>query len=363
MVKYTCKKCRQIFKRKAEYVQHNQRQSNSPCVIFILEHDDAVTKVKNANINHYEIVIAKPILKWVGGKTQILDKLIPEFPTQMVNYHEIFVGAGSVLFAVLAYRNAGILTISNNVYAYDANEPLIYVFKNIQSNHDELYDEIQLLISNYGVCTEFNIDPTMNINRNNQTEVESMLSKENYYYWARMKYNNLSPIDKQTVQGSALFIFLNKTCFRGLFRVGPNGFNVPYGNYKSPEIINKEHLDQIHDLIQGVIFMVADFTVSMNLIGAGDYAYLDPPYVQESSTSFVSYTVNGFEQKQHNELFDLCNKLTSEHKSIMISNADVDIIREQLSDEKYTITSIECKRKINSKKPESKAKEVIITNY
>jgi DNA adenine methylase len=356
MVRYACKKCGCKFKNKTDYTQHIV----TPCVIFMIEEEDNehVTSVPASEAP----TIPKPILKWVGGKTQILNKLIPQFPTNIQNYHEIFVGAGSVLFAVLAYRNAGIITISDNVCAYDVNEPLIHVFKNIQSNHDQLYDAIQELIVEFNTCVETKIDPY--INKNTQTKTEAMISRENYYYWSRARYNNLSRLDKQSVLGSALFIFLNKTCFRGIFRMGPNGFNVPYGNNKNPEIINRVHLDQIHELIQGVLFTTCDFTVSMNQIGLNDYAYLDPPYVQENSTSFVGYTENGFNQEQHNELFELCNKLTSENKQFMMSNADVDIVRDAFSNnDVYTINSIECKRSIHSKKPESKAKEVIIKNY
>ena len=86
-----------------------------------------------------------------------------------------------------------------------------------------------------------------------------------------------------------MFIFLNKTCFRGVFRIGPNGFNVPYGHYVNPEIINKEHLFEIHSLIQNVIFQVADFNVSLANIQSNDFIYLDPPYVPEKKNSFVLF--------------------------------------------------------------------------
>ena len=194
--------------------------------------------------------IIKPIIKWVGGKTQILDKLISKFPVEMNNYHEIFLGGGSVLLALLSYQREGYIKINKNIYAYDLNEPLIYVYKNIQNSHDKLYEDIQKIINNFNSCKENDI-----INRNPVNIIEAKNNKENYYYWITKLYNKLSILDKKSTIGSAMFIFLNKTCFRGLFRIGPNGFNVPYGHYKNPQIIDKDHLDKIHSLIQNVIMI------------------------------------------------------------------------------------------------------------
>ena len=163
--------------------------------------------------------------------------------------------------------------------------------------------------------------------------------------------------------GSAMFIFLNKTCFRGVFRVGPRGFNVPYGHYDNPEIINKEHLDEIHNLIQNVVFTCCDFSTSLNNIQNGDYTYLDPPYAPENEKSFVGYTENGFNLDNHINLFKMVNDLTMNNKKIMMSNADVQLVCDNFDERMYNVVSIFCKRAINSKKPQSKAKEVIIKNY
>ena len=160
-----------------------------------------------------------------------------------------------------------------------------------------------------------------------------------------------------------MFIFLNKTCFRGVFRVGPRGFNVPYGHNINPEIINKEHLNEIHDLIQGVIFECCDFNTSLTNVESNDFVYLDPPYAQETDTSFVGYTENGFGIEKHRQLFGLIHCLTETNKKIMLSNADVNLVRENFTNIKYNTLSILCKRSINSKNPDAKAKEVIIKNY
>jgi DNA adenine methylase len=385
MGKYSCEKCGKEFNQKSHYTTHSNKKN--PCIIeskieemithavkekllelkksspndlisnIIIDYTNKLVK----EVSTTKIYIPKPILKWVGGKTQILDKLISDFPIEINNYREIFLGGGSVLLTLLCYVKSGIIKIHNNIYAYDLNEPLIYVYKNIQTHHNELYNMLQTII------TEFNECGTGTINRTPTNIEEAKIAKENYYYWIRSEYNKLCLNDKKSILGSAMFIFLNKTCFRGVFRVGPNGFNVPYGHYKNPEIINKEHLEEIADLIQNVIFECCDFTTSLTRIEPNDFVYLDPPYAPETSNSFVGYTENGFNIENHNNLFKLIHNLTDTNKKIMLSNADVDLVRENFcncaKNEKYSTLSILCKRSINSKNPDAKAKEVIIKNY
>jgi DNA adenine methylase len=299
-----------------------------------------------------KVSCTKPLLKWVGGKTQIMDKLISEFPPEINNYREIFLGGGSVLLTVLESIKKGNLKVNGEVFAYDLNEALVYLYKNIQSNHHEFYNEIQNLIKTFHLCGDGEII------RKPKNITEAMQSKENYYYFIRNEYNKL--MDKKTVSSSSMFLFLNKTCFRGVYRVGPNGFNVPYGHYKNPEIINKKHLEEIHLLIQPVHFKCCDFKDSLNEVEKDDYVYLDPPYAPEKETSFVGYTENGFNLENHTILFQLIHKLTEKGNKIMMSNADVKLVRDNFKNEKYIIKSLLCKRSINSKNPEAKAKEVII---
>jgi len=384
MVKYSCEKCGKAFNQKSHYTTHVSKKN--PCVfdskikelidVAIKEKIVEITKTKSneietlyennniiydnklvKDVNNKKINIPKPILKWVGGKSQILDKLIIEFPININNYREIFLGGGSVLLTLLSYVKHGIIKIHGNIYAYDLNEPLIYLYKNIQSKHNELYNQIQKLITDFNSCG-YGV-----INRTPENIEEAKIAKENYYYWIRSEYNRLSFTDKKTPKGSAMFIFLNKTCFRGVFRIGPKGFNVPYGHYNNPEIINQEHLNEIHELIQNVIFECCDFNTSLNSIQPNDYSYLDPPYAPETDTSFVGYTENGFNIDNHNNLFNIIHKLTETNKKIMLSNSDVSLVRDNFKSEKYNITSILCKRAINSKNPEAKTKEVIIKNY
>ena len=333
---HRCETCGKEFTQKSRYTAHMNKKI--PCV--------AISQSDK---------IPKPILKWVGGKTQILDKLLPEFPTEINNYHEIFLGGGSVLFTLLSYVKNGLITIHNHIYAYDLNEPLIYMYKNIQSCHNDVYTEMQRLM------TEFHSCGNGGVNRAPKTLEEATQSTENYYYWTRTQYNQLN--DKKTPLASAMFIFLNKTCFRGVFRMGPHGFNVPYGHYNNPEILNKDHLDKIHELIQPVIFECQDFNTSLANVQSNDYVYLDPPYAPETNTSFVGYNENGFSMENHLKLFKWIHKLTENHTKMMMSNADVLLIRNNFETARYQIASILCKRSINSKHPEAKAREVIIKNY
>jgi DNA adenine methylase len=381
MGKYNCEKCGKEFNQKSHYTTHTNKKN--PCVVEskIKEMIDNAVKEKLIEIkktlpsnltDNIEIVydnklvkdvpskkiyIPKPILKWVGGKTQIIDKLITDFPVEINNYREAFLGGGSVLLTLLSYVKSGIIKIQGNIYAYDLNEPLIYIYKNIQTHHKELYDILQTIIKDFNECGNGEI------NRKPANIAEAKIAKENYYYWIRSEYNKLCLNDKKSTLGSAMFIFLNKTCFRGVFRVGPKGFNVPYGHYNNPEIINKEHLEEIHNLIQNVVFECCDFNTSLTIVEPNDFVYLDPPYAPETDTSFVGYTENGFNIENHNNLFKLIHILTDANKKIMLSNADVNLVRENFTNEKYSTLSILCKRSINSKNPDAKAKEVVIKNY
>jgi DNA adenine methylase len=337
---------------------------------------ELVKNIENLNTIRKKLNITKPIIKWVGGKTQIIDKILDEYPINIQNYHEIFLGGGSVLLALLSYKKEGHIKINGTINAYDINETLISLYKNIQSNHNELYTTLKTIIDEFNTCIE---NEESVLNRKPKTLEEAKHKPENYYYWSRIKYNKLSNVDKNGIQGTALFIFLNKTCFRGVYRMGPNGFNVPYGNYSQPEIINKEHLQEVHDLIQGVIFTHCDFSIPLQKMiddvfttttstisttsSNNDLIYLDPPYAPENSKSFVGYNKDGFNLEQHKKLFGLCNELKTKKKKFIMSNADVELLKEHFSSEIYNIQSIIVKRSINSKKPNAKAKEIIINSF
>jgi len=297
-----------------------------------------------------EYKIQKPFLKWIGGKTQIIGDIISKIPKDINNYHELFLGGGSVLLAVLSLQRQNKIVIKNKICAYDINEVLINVYKHIQTNKDELYKIITLYVTEYDSI----IGTTINRKPNNIDEAKT--SKESYYYWIRSKYNK---IDKNTIECSALFMFINKTCFRGMYREGPNGYNVPYGHYKkTPTIISRIDLDYISDLIKDVEFNHGSFEDSIKLVKEGDFVYLDPPYAPENANSFVGYVLDGFSLEMHKLLFSEIKKL-GKIKFVM-SNAKVDLVTENCKE--YECEDIIARRAINSKKPGSTAMEVIIYN-
>jgi len=300
--------------------------------------------------------IPRPLLKWVGGKGQIIDKLIKQIPKKMNNYHEIFVGGGSFLIMVLWAKEKEYITIDGDIHIYDLNNALIETYKNIKNNKDKLFKKIKQIESEFNSC-EIEGD----VKRKPVNKEDGLSSKESYYYWIRKEYNDLK--DKSTIESSAYFIFLNKTGFRGMYREGPNGYNIPYGNYKNPKIIDKDELYYISDLIKDVNFHISDFSKSLeNVKGEDNFIYFDPPYAPENDKSFVGYTKDGFDIKQHELLFNLTKKI-SEKNMIMMSNANVKLIRDNLSPDYYKYEVVCCRRAINSKNPGAKTEEVIITNY
>lgn len=288
----------------------------------------------------------KPFLKWVGGKTQIIHQVLDKFPNEINNYHEIFIGGGSVLLALLSKQMRNEISIHGKIYAYDYNASLINIFKDIRDNKDIFYSELYTLFKKYDSIKEHKGTHTPN------TLEEAEGAKESFYYWIRKQYNQ----SEECVKKSAMFMFMNKTCFRGLYRSGPNGFNVPYGNYKTtPGMLKKEELDYISRLLEKVEFIQADFRDSLKHVENGDFIYLDPPYAPETNNSFVSYNNTGFSQETHEELFDLIKTLPCK---FLLSNSHVPLILEKFKD--YNIESIKVRRSINSKKPNATSKEVLI---
>jgi DNA adenine methylase len=366
MVNYSCEKCGKEFSQKGHYTKHLNKKN--PCVVESKVKDmlDKVVEEKLNELNKKNLIvenqkvnndikmtqykIQKPLLKWVGGKTQIINDIISKIPNEINNYHEIFLGGGSVLFAILSLQKQNKILIKNKIYAYDINSDLINVYKNIQNNKEELYKLIILYIKEYD-----SIKGTI-INRKPTSIDQAKTSKESYYYWIRNKYNN---IDKNSIECSALFIFINKTCFRGMYREGPNGFNVPYGHYKNtPTIISESDLNYISNLIKDVEFKNCSFTESIKNVNHGDFVYLDPPYAPEKCNSFVGYVSDGFDLETHKLLFNEIKKL--ENIKFVMSNANVELVTDNFKE--YNCHNIIARRAINANKPGSTTTEVIIYN-
>lgn len=289
----------------------------------------------------------KPFLKWVGGKTQLISEIKARIPTTIQTYHEPFLGGGSVLLALLSDRAEGKRTI-DVVKASDVNAALIQLYTMVQTNVEALIIELQKLVDAFNKLKGDNID-------RKPASLDDVTSPESFYYWTRAEYN------KQTasaVKLSAMFLFLNKTCFRGVYREGPSGFNVPFGHYKNPGVFDADHLRAVSVLLDGVIFTCQPFSASLDDVKADDFLYMDPPYVPLNATSFVGYTTDGFDIDDHRTLFAKCKTVSC---NFLLSNSDVVLVTDEFP-APYKIDRVSCRRAIHSKTPNARVNEVLITN-
>lgn len=268
-----------------------------------------------------------PCIKWAGGKTQLLDEIITRLPKNYNNYYEPFIGGASVLFAIQP----------SNATINDYNPQLINLYTQIRDNVDDVIS----LLSDYG-----SVDCT-----------------QERYYDFRNKYNEKISQNLTDNEAAALFIFLNKHCFNGLYRVNSKGlFNVPWNNRKDGKSCDPDNLKAISTYLKTVRMSCSDFEVFCDDIQPGDFVYFDSPYVPESVTAdFTSYTSDGFGYEDHVRLASLYKKLSDKGAYLMLSNNDVDLVRKLY--EGFNIESIDVKRMINRNANKRTGKEVIITNY
>lgn len=294
----------------------------------------------------------KPILKWVGGKSQILGDVLGRIPREMQDYYEPFVGGGSVLLGVLGERATGRVVIRGTVYVSDLNANLVNLYQVVQQNPEGLIAELAVLTGEYAGIEQ------LKGGRAPTGRAEALESKESYYYWVRGRFNELRGEERVGARAAAMLVFLNKTCFRGLYREGPRGFNVPFGNYKTPGVYDAESIRAVSRAFQGVVFRCCDFGEALGGVGEGDFVYLDPPYVPETATSFVGYNADGFRAEDHERLFELCRGFRERGAQYLLSNADVPLVREAFRE--YVVETVECKRSINSKNPGATTREVLV---
>jgi DNA adenine methylase len=251
---------------------------------------------------------------------------------------------------MLTQAAAGKLTVHGTIYASDLNETLIGLYKNVQANPRELIRAVAQLVDDFSKCVG------TTVNRKATTLEEAMSSPESYYFWVRTQFNSLE--SRVSIAASAMMLFMNKTCFRGLYREGPNGFNVPFGNNKNPTILDEVNILELSSLFQGVIFEHCSFQKALASVQPGDFVYLDPPYVPVDMTSFVAYTMDGFNLEQHTSLFKFCTEMKTK---FLMSNADVPLVAESFAH--YAKQKVSCRRSINSKNPGSMANELLIHNF
>lgn len=272
--------------------------------------------------------LVAPVLKWVGGKRQLLETLIPLLPKEISTYCEPFVGGGALLFALQP----------NKAFINDINSELILVYKTIKENVEDLIKEL-----------------------------EKCRNTAEYFYAVRGQDRDKKQYEVLTdVQKAARVIFLNKTCFNGLYRVNNAGeFNSPFGNYRNPNIVNAEGLRAVSEYLNFADIRITstDYSNVLKMIPDDSFVYLDPPYDPVSDTaSFTGYSKGGFSRAEQLRLRECCDELTKRGVKFMLSNSATDFILDQYS--KYNINIVQAKRIINSVgSKRGNVNEVVVRNY
>jgi len=266
-------------------------------------------------------------IKWAGGKKQLLKQFKPYFPKKINRYFEVFIGGGAVLFYIIKTYKPKYIFIS------DINEELINCYNVIKEDVEEL---IKLL-----------------------KEYKKKHNKEVYYEVRAEDPKLLSNTSR-----AGRFIYLNKTCFNGLYRVNSKGgFNVPIGSYKAPSIVMEKELREISKLLKGVKIKVMSFENIIKIAKKGDFIYFDPPYYPiKKGKSFTTYTKGNFLEKEQEQLKDVFSKLDKKGCNIMLSNSDTKFIKDLYED--YNINFVQANRMINCDgNGRGKINEVVVTNY
>jgi DNA adenine methylase len=264
---------------------------------------------------------AKPFLKWAGGKNQLLPEILARLPERFNRYFEPFIGGGAVLFALEPRR----------AFISDINETLINTYRCVKDRVGDVIEELGGFEAN----------------------------EEMYYAVRALDPQKLSP-----VEDAARFIYLNRTCFNGLYRVNRSGkFNVPFGRYKNPTICNTQRLLSVSEALEGVDIRVRDVFSLGRDVRKGDLVYLDPPYDPISPTaSFTSYAKTPFAKEEQKKLARLFKALAGKGAYVILSNSDTPFINELYQD--FRIDKVSARRAINSRSDRrGRVSEVLVTSW
>lgn len=266
-----------------------------------------------------------PFLKWVGGKRSLIDDLIKRMPDEFNDYWEPFVGGGALYFKLCHLRKLGKAHIS------DVNIDLIFSYKAVQKDTDKLIEFLKVHAKNHN---------------------------EEYYYKIRAQHDL-----KNAIEIAARMIYLNKTCFNGLFRVNKKGeFNVPVGRYTNPAILNEDNLRACSKALKHATITLRTYADIEPK--AGDFVYFDPPYHPTDATSFTQYSKLDFSEKDQKDLADYCLALHKKGVKIMLSNSNTKFIRDLFKNPVFKIEIVNAPRMVNCKPGGRNAvEEVLITNY
>jgi DNA adenine methylase len=316
-----------------------------------------ILKVRNINVVSTEAssldnmlaIPAKPFLKWAGGKKQLLSEIRRHYPfDENVNkYAEPFVGGGAVLFDILNTHDL------KEIYINDINEDLINAYRCVKDYPEELISLLKIMQEEF-------------IHRSNESRKEYYLEQRKLFNTTKVSHDDSSNLTK-----AALMIFLNKTCFNGLYRVNKNGeFNVPMGSsYSNPLICDESNLRNASQKLQKVRISCGDYKSSYDFIDSKTFAYFDPPYRPlTNSSSFTSYTKYGFGDNEQKELAEFIKRLVDKGAKVAVSNSDpknVDL-KDNFFDSMYSylnIVRVTANRMINSNaNSRGKIYELLVTN-
>ena len=272
----------------------------------------------------------EPVVKWAGGKRQLLDRIMGRAPAQYNHYFEPFLGGGAVLFSLQPPK----MTVN------DINSALMSLYRRIQTDPEGIIDAV------------------------NTIDGASPQEKEpasEYFYTLRSRYNDLIRKQDYGLESDALMLFLNKHCFNGLYRVNAKGeFNVPYNGSTAPSL-NEDNIYAVSRMLQGATLLNVDFEQACRDAGRGDFVFLDSPYAPIKADSFQDYTKEGFHKEDHERLAFLFKDLDKRGCFVMLTNHDTHLIRELYKD--YRIDVVSVRRAINSDASKRRGTEVIVTNY
>ena len=272
---------------------------------------------------------AIPFVKWAGGKRQLLDKISERVPREYNNYYEPFIGGGAVLFELQP----------QNAIINDINASLINAYRIITDKPHEFIDNVKKL------------------------DLDIIDGGKEYYYSIREQYNDKLMKEEFDVELASFFVFINKHCFNGLYRVNGKGlFNVPYNNSKNGSI-DEEAIIAASEYLNNVKIMLGDFELACEDAKKGDFLFFDSPYAPLNPSSFESYTKEGFDVESHERLAKLFDKLTKRGCYCMLTNHNTDFINELYSNKGYKMDVVSVKRLINSDASKRTGEEIIICNY
>lgn len=280
---------------------------------------------------------AKPFIKWVGGKGKLVPELEKYFPKKFNRYFEPFVGGGALFYEVIKKNNIVFSSIN------DINKKLIVTYKQIQQDPKKIISLLK--------------------NIENEYKKLSLEEQKEYFYKIRKKYNEES-LDNITI--AVYLIFLNKTCFNGMYRENSKGgYNIPFGDQKNPTICDEKNILAVSKCLKNTEINNLSFEEAVEKCKKGDFIYFDPPYYPISATSsFTSYSKNSFGPREQEKLRDVFIKLAKKGCFVMLSNSNTDFIRETYKEYKDYFKYIYATRSINSNgNKRGKILEIAITNY